>query len=137
MNRNLPLQPGLDLLSDTQSSCQRCAGISRYPFSIHRGSPQDIWATSRACKQNLEGSLTKDQLIDTTVKLGFNNVIDAFHVVNQQEIPVRFYADERKSSRKGIRVCDELFKLKQEFQAKNLPNETEARWRLVETANRS
>jgi hypothetical protein len=71
------------------------------------------------------------------VKLGFNNVIDAFHVVNQQEIPVRFYADERKSSRKGIRVCDELFKLKQEFQAKNLPNETEARWRLVETANRS
>lgn len=53
-------------------------------------------ATSRtskfidACKSFNDGDVTEDQLIATTVQLGFNNVLDAFHVVNQGNIPMKF-----------------------------------------------
>jgi 5-methylcytosine-specific restriction endonuclease McrA len=67
------------------------------------------------------------------VRLGFQNVIDAFHMVNQGEIPVRFYIDERKQGGR-IRLTQELLELIRRGQAINLPSETEARWRLVETA---
>jgi hypothetical protein len=65
--------------------------------------------------------------------LGFNNVIDAFHIVNRGEIPIRFFIDERKAGG-GIRLIDELFRLRERIQFGNLPQEVEARWRLVETA---
>ena len=45
----------------------------------------------QACKDYNADLISYDKLIDTTVSLGFNNVIDAFHVVNNGEIPVRFY----------------------------------------------
>jgi HNH endonuclease len=77
--------------------------------------------------------LSRHELIGSTVKLGFNNVIDAFHVVNRSDIPVRFFVDER-SSGGGIRLTDELFRLREAVQFGNLPHEVEARWRLVETA---
>jgi hypothetical protein len=67
------------------------------------------------------------------VRRGFVNVIDAFHVVNQDEIPLRFYFDERKNQ-KGIAITDDLLRLKEGSQFGNLPWEVEARWRLVETA---
>jgi HNH endonuclease len=60
-------------------------------------------------------------------------VIDAFHVVNSEPIRTRFFVDERKR-RGGIVITDELLKLKETLQFPNLPFETEARWRLVETA---
>jgi 5-methylcytosine-specific restriction endonuclease McrA len=96
-------------------------------------------ATSRssrfleACKKAGRGEIGQQELIDQTVGLGFNNVIDAFHVVNNGEIPVRFFADERKSGG-GVRLTDDLFRLREMLQFKNLPSEVEARWRLVETA---
>ena len=65
--------------------------------------------------------------------MGFANVIDAFHNVNQREITTRFFADERRS-RGGIALTDELLILKDDFQYRNLPSEVEARWRLVGTA---
>jgi 5-methylcytosine-specific restriction endonuclease McrA len=65
--------------------------------------------------------------------LGFNNVIDALHVVNRADIPIRFFTDERKSGG-GIRLTDELYRLRERVQFGNLPYEVEARWRLVETA---
>ena len=34
----------------------------------------------------------------------------------------------------GIRITDELYRLREQLQFANLPNEVEARWRLVETA---
>lgn len=87
----------------------------------------------RANKDYLEGRITQTQLIEQTVRLGFVNVIDAFHIVNQNEIPKRFFIDERKT-KNGISLTDEFFALKDTFQANNLPFEVEARWRLVETA---
>ncbi len=100
-------------------------------------------ATSRsskfleACKQRIQGEITQDELIGITTRRGFVNVIDAFHIVNGTEISTRFFQDERKStagSPKGIRLTDELFRLKDTFQSVNLPHEVEARWRLVEAA---
>jgi hypothetical protein len=86
-----------------------------------------------SCRKFADGRLSKDQLIVQTSRLGFNNVIDAFHIVNRDEIPIRFFVDERQSNG-GIRLTDELFRLRERLQFGNLPQELEARWRLVETA---
>ena len=112
------------------------------PFSAHlcahlRGAQKQ--GTSRgsrfldACRQANAGELTKTQLIDQTVMLGFKDVIDAFHIVGRDEIPQRFFADERKSSG-GIRVTRAFADLVGGSQGANLPFEADARWRLVETA---
>jgi hypothetical protein len=64
-----------------------------------------------ACRQFNRGELTEAQLQDATVRLGFNNVIDAFHVVGNGEIGVRFFVDERNTPTRGIRLTDEVLKL--------------------------
>jgi hypothetical protein len=86
------------------------------------------------CRAYNREELSETELIERTAKLGFNNVIDAFHVVNQGEVPVRFFLDERRQSTKGIRLTDDLRQVREDFQYCNLPSELEARWRLVETA---
>jgi hypothetical protein len=87
-----------------------------------------------ACRAFNRGELTETELTARTTQLGFNNVIDAFHVVNQGQVPVRFFIDERKQTTKGIRLTDDLYRLRADIQYANLPVEIEARWRLVETA---
>jgi hypothetical protein len=86
--------------------------------------------------QNATTCLARDAtyvLQSQTVRYGFNNVIDAFHVVRPEPVPFRFFVDERKSGA-GIRNTDEFSALLSATQANNLPDEAEARWRLVETA---
>ena len=85
------------------------------------------------CRDFNSGKITQEDLHIATVRLGFNNVIDAFHVVNQGEIPKRFFIDERTEN-KGIRLTDNLLNLFSESLNKDLSQEVEARWRLVETA---
>jgi len=87
-----------------------------------------------ACRRFNRQELKKEELIETTVKFAFMNVIDAFHVVNTGEVGVRFFIDERRGPEKGIRLAQDLFSLSEQFQYQNLPGEVEARWRLVETA---
>jgi hypothetical protein len=48
------------------------------------------------------GELSEDRLAEVTARLGFVNVIDAFHVVGNAELGVRFFADERAQATKGI-----------------------------------
>jgi len=112
------------------------------PFSRHiiehltKAPKQATSSSSRfldACRKFAAREIGKDELIGQTAKLGFNNVTDAFHVVNRGEIPIRFFTDERKNGG-GIRLTDELFRLRGRLQFGNLPQEVEARWRLVETA---
>ncbi len=86
-----------------------------------------------ACRRFNAGEVTEDKLIAETVKNAFGDVIDRFHVVNQAPIQTRFYIDERGTNG-GIRITDELLALKESIQFESLPLETEARWRLVETA---
>ncbi|MCP4893575.1 MAG: HNH endonuclease [Actinomycetales bacterium] len=81
------------------------------------------------------GEIQKGSLCEATARLGFENVIDAFHVVGGGDIPVRFFQDERKGGGpKGIRLTDDLYKLLASPQAPNLGAEVEARWSLVERA---
>jgi hypothetical protein len=113
------------------------------PFSdrmrehLRMANKQGTSASSRflaACRQANEGTLERERLLDATVQFGFNNVIDAFHVVGSDDVPCRFFDDERRKSSSGIRITNAFDELKQSDQAANLPHETEARWRLVETA---
>jgi hypothetical protein len=86
-----------------------------------------------ACRKVNAGELTQPQLVEQTVRLGFNNVIDAFHVVGSKEIPQRFFLDERRRE-KGIRITEAFGTLLAGKQGSNLPLETDARWKLVEAA---
>jgi 5-methylcytosine-specific restriction endonuclease McrA len=113
------------------------------PFARHIAAHlklADKQATSRSsrfldsCRRFNRGELSEEQLADVTAHLGFNNVIDAFHVVGSGDAGVRFYTDERHTPGKGIRLTDEVFRLTELYQHRNLPFEVEARWRLVETA---
>jgi hypothetical protein len=87
-----------------------------------------------ACRKFAEEAIPHEQLRAETVRLGFNNVIDAFHIVNQGEIPTRFFLDRRQDKTPRIELTDDFFRLKESMQYANLPGEVESRWRLVETA---
>lgn len=111
-------------------------------FANHIGehlkhSPKQITSSSskfiEAIKSHTIESPNQTKLIEDTVKLGFNNVIDAFHVVGNGQIDKLFYIDERKQNN-GIRMTDEFSILMERFQSTNLNTEVESRWRLVETA---
>jgi hypothetical protein len=99
----------------------------------------DKQATSRSsrfldtCRKFNKHEFSEDQLIQETVRNGFNNVIDAFHMVNQGEVGFRFFTDDRKNGG-GITLTDDLLQLRAEFQGLSLGQEVEARWNLVEAA---
>lgn len=112
------------------------------PFAYHlcehlkTGKVQGTARSSRfieACKSYNTGAIEKQELLDTTERLGFNNVIDAFHNVSNAEIPTRFFADDRKT-KKGITISDELLALAKDNQFASLSAEVQSRWNLVETA---
>ena len=86
-----------------------------------------------ACMSYNEGNIDNDTLVGLTHKYAFNDVIDRFHTVNGGAVPKSFYVDDR-NTKGGLTLTDELLTLQEGFQFQNLPNELEARWRLVETA---
>jgi len=100
-------------------------------------SPKQTTSTSssflEACKKYAIDSTDENKLVEETVRLGFVNVIDAFHVVGSGLLPVKFYIDERKQNG-GIRITDEFSKLLASIQSPNLNAEVESRWNLVERA---
>jgi len=85
------------------------------------------------CRSYSKQEISKSELASQTTKLGFNNVIDAFHIVGRGETPIRFFQDERGTN-SGIRLTDDFEKLISGNQKGNLPEEVEARWALVEVA---
>ena len=86
-----------------------------------------------ACKQFNEGSITNAKLHEITSRIAFTNVIDRFHTVGSETIATKFYDDERPSN-KQIVLTDNLFEIAFSDSGEDLYLETEARWRLVETA---
>ncbi|WP_206368146.1 HNH endonuclease domain-containing protein [Sphingobacterium sp. B16(2022)] len=86
------------------------------------------------CRDFIEGKLSEDQLIQTTTKLGFVNVVDAFQNVNGGIITDPFYHKNYLEGKKEIMLTDNIFKLKEAVQFINLDQEVDARWNLVETA---
>ena len=102
------------------------------PFSRHvcehiRTNPKQATSPSSrfldACKAHNAGKVSKEELLGVTTRIGFNNVIDAFHVVNQDEIAKRFFLDERRENN-AIRLTEEMYRA-----AKNLDFETAASMR--------
>lgn len=87
-----------------------------------------------SCKAFNEARISKEELLDVTRKKGFNNVIDAFHVVNDDPIPIQFYSKDYSGSSKKIILTDDLFKLTELPSFGDFSSETESRWNLVETA---
>ena len=86
------------------------------------------------CRHFNAGIVTEDELVTTTALLGFENVIDAFHVVGTGDVQTRFFYDERKQTLRGIRFTDELLALASDADSKKpLEAEAESRWRLVES----
>ena len=85
-----------------------------------------------ACRSRNRGDLDAAQLAEVTVRLGFANVIDAFHISRGgQPTETRFFVDER-ASRQGITLTDHLLELANGLQATVLPREVDARWNLVQ-----
>ena len=118
----------LDELAETYAK-NLCKRLKEHPKQITR----EKSAFLDLLKSYNEGETTHDEMIRQTVRYGFVNVIDAFHNVHGQEVGARFFIDDRKSSG-SIQLTDDFFRLGERFQFGNLQNETEARWRLVETA---
>lgn len=101
----------------------------------------DKQSTSRSslfldkCRAFNSDQISRAELQDITAKLGFVNVLDAFHIVGKNAVPHNFFIDERLGEgAPAIRLTDELYQLKEQFQAEDLLEEIEARWRLVEGA---
>lgn len=113
------------------------------PFSrhlCHHLQQCDVQTTSKSsrflnvCREYNNNKISQEELLDSTVRLGFNNVIDAFHNVNRGELPERFFSDEREGTNKGIALTDNLFRLLENPEISAFSQEVEARWKLVETA---
>ncbi len=86
-----------------------------------------------ACRRYGVEDPNQTKLIEETVRRGFANVIDAFHVVGAENTQKRFFIDERASNN-GIRITDEFSALMSGHHIQNLGVEVESRWNLVETA---
>jgi len=88
----------------------------------------------KGCRDFIADNISKEHLYSLTEKYGFVNVVDAFQNVNGGAIPDKFYEKDYKQGKKDIIVTDNLLKIKELFQYRNLEQEVEARWNLVETA---
>ncbi|MBX9967214.1 HNH endonuclease [Priestia aryabhattai] len=75
-----------------------------------------------------------EQLLYVTERRGFNNVIDAFHIVPEGELENKFFLKEVQGKKLGIKLTDNVFKLDDNGQINNFKNEIEGRWNLVENA---
>jgi len=87
-----------------------------------------------SCREYLSHNISYDQLLNSTEKYGFQNVIDAFQNINGGTINDLFYHKDFSNGNKNIILTDNLLSLKESVQFINLEQEIEARWKLVETA---
>lgn len=86
------------------------------------------------CRNYINDKISIDELYSLTVRFGFVNVVDAFQNVNGGIIPDLFYEKNYNQGKKEIVITDNLLKIKELYQFRNLEQEVEARWDLVETA---
>ena len=135
---------GSTLLYDLKDSGDSVISLEQLavPFSKHIAEhlvvcdKQITSASSKfldGCRDFNAKQINQDALIDLTIQLSFNNVLDAFHNVHNVVVPTRFFLYEKKS-KSGITLTDNFYRLGEQYQYDNLAAETEARWRLVETA---
>jgi 5-methylcytosine-specific restriction endonuclease McrA len=87
-----------------------------------------------ACRKNIRGEISEQELLKITTEKGFVNVIDAFQNLAGGQIERPFYVKDYSRGSKKIIVTDELLSLKGATQFSNFDLEVDARWSLVETA---
>jgi hypothetical protein len=87
-----------------------------------------------SCRNYISGTISQEELYFLTEKYGFVHVVDAFQNINGGTIPDRFYEKDYRDCKKDLIITDNLLKIKELFQYRNLEQEVEARWSLVETA---
>lgn len=107
-----------------------CEHIEKEPKQITSNSSRFL----ETCKGYNDGTIDKNELLETTIRLGFNNVIDAFHIVNNEELPQRFYQKDYSAASRKIILTDSFYQLGETLHHEDLILEAEARWRLVESA---
>jgi 5-methylcytosine-specific restriction endonuclease McrA len=88
----------------------------------------------QACQLYESEQITWEQLLDVTEKLGFNNVLDAFHNIPDGKLEKAFFEKTVQGKKLGIFLSDNLFKLSESNEFENMYQEVEGRWNLVETA---
>jgi len=129
-------------LIESETTSISLADLSK-PFSMNiaehlrRSDKQGSSSSSQflnCCRDFNNGNIDENKLLIQTEKLGFVNVVDAFQNINGGQIPNLFYEKDYSKGQKKIVIKDNLLKLKENFHFQNLEYETEARWRLVETA---
>ena len=108
--------------------------ICRHAKAAPRQSTNRTNKFLQACTGFNEGSVSESQLIDATVRNGFNYVLDAFHNVNGAPVPVQFFQKDFRRGSKRLILTDDAFRLAGSPQAASILQETESRWNLVETA---
>lgn len=87
-----------------------------------------------ACRSFNAGEVDEATLYAITEKLGFVNVLDAFHIVNEAAVEPSFFKKYKINGKIYLSITDELFQLKDTIPSLDLMQEAEARWSLVETA---
>lgn len=87
-----------------------------------------------ACRAHATGKTSDGDLQAITVKLGFNNVVDAFQNLSGAMGQTPFYEKDYTKGRKELVLKDGLLGLAGSTEKGGLSLEIEARWRLVETA---
>ncbi|MFN8031862.1 MAG: HNH endonuclease domain-containing protein [Mycobacterium sp.] len=129
----LDIDPGTEVVSLDQLALPFASRVAEHLRAHDKQGTSQQSRFLDACRAFNNGELDADGLRAKTVQLGFANVIDAFHIVDRQEVPERFFIDERRQGA-GLRLTDGLRKLLDDGHGPNLAEEAEARWRLVETA---
>ena len=79
-----------------------------------------------ACRRFNAGALDANGLAETTVRMGFKNVVDAFHVVGGRALDQRFFVDERFANN-GLRITDAFSALQVSVRGRDLQVEVESR----------
>lgn len=106
-----------------------CAHLKESPRQTTSGQSRFL----DQCLKFNRGEISLESLHASTVRLGFQNVIDAFHRVGTSDVPTRFFIDKRQSSQPSIIIAPSMQSII-EAGSTAADEETEARWRLVETA---
>ncbi|WP_428859630.1 hypothetical protein AB4920_09585 [Bifidobacterium dentium] len=83
-----------------------------------------------------EGNASQDKLMSVTLQYAFKYVLDAFHTVNGNELPIRFFEKDFTRGSKRLVLTDEVHRLASSPEAVNISQETESRWNLVEPATK-
>jgi hypothetical protein len=106
----------------SQQLCAHLAG-GRHTQSTSAGSQ-----FLDTCRHFNAGTITHEELVTATTLFGFNNVIDAFHVVDSADVSTRFFHHERQQSLRGIRFTDELLGLASATSKPREPTDNHQLW---------